>query len=42
MRIDQIKENGSTLKKERSRYPAETMTDADYTNDLVLLINITA
>ena len=38
MSIDLIKENGFTLKKTRSRqYPAETMTDADYTDDLVLL-----
>ena len=36
--IDQIKENGFTLKKARSkRYPAEATTDADYADDLVLL-----
>ena len=34
-------ENGFTLKKNpRSRqYPAETLTDADYTDYLVLLVN---
>ena len=37
-----IKENGFTLKKARSRwYPTETMTDADYAYDLVLLTNTT-
>ena len=40
MTIDLIKENGSKLKKARSRqYPAETITDADYADDLVLLAN---
>ena len=40
MLIDLIKENGFTLKKARSRqYPAETITDANYTDDLVLLTN---
>ena len=35
-----MKENGFTLKMERSRrYPAETNTDADYTDDLALLAN---
>ena len=39
--IDQIKENGFTLKKARSRrYPTETMTDADYADDLPLLAHI--
>ena len=43
MSIDAIKENGITLKKVRSRqYPAETMTDADYADDQVLLINTPA
>ena len=38
--IDLIKENGFTLKKTRRRwYPAETMTDADYTDDHSLLVN---
>ena len=32
--IDLMKENGFTLKKSRSRqYPAETISDADFTND---------
>ena len=35
-----MKENGFTLKKARIRlYPVETMTDADYTDDLALLKN---
>ena len=38
--IDKIKENGSKLTKERSRrYPAKTITDADYVDDIVLLAN---
>ena len=38
--VDWIKENGFTLKKARNRlYPAETITDADYADDLVLLTN---
>ena len=38
--IDLIKENGFTLKKAKSRlYPAETITDTDYADDLVLLAN---
>ena len=41
--LPQINENGFTLKKFRSRpYPAETMTDADYADDLVLLTNTSA
>ena len=37
---DLIKENSFTLKKTRSRrYPAETMTNAGYTDDLVLFAN---
>ena len=33
--IDVIKENGFTLKKARSRqYSAETITDADYTDNI--------
>ena len=40
MSIDLIKENGFTLKKAKSRqYPAKTMTDADYTNDLSFFAN---
>ena len=36
--VDVMKENGLTLKQARSRrYPAETITDADYADDLVLL-----
>ena len=38
--IDKIKENSFKLTKERSRrYPAKTITDADYTDDIVLLAN---
>ena len=38
--IDQIKENGFTLKKARRvQYSAEILTDADYTDDLALLAN---
>ena len=38
--IDKIKENGFKLTTERSRrYPAKTITDADYTDDIVLLAN---
>ena len=33
------KKNGFTLKKARRRYPAETITDADYADDLALLAN---
>ena len=41
--IDKMKENGSTLTKERSRrYPAHTITDADYTDDIALLANTPA
>ena len=41
--IDKIKENGFKLTKERSRkYPAKTITDADYANDIVLLANAPA
>ena len=36
--IDQIKENGFTFKKARSRrYSADTMTNAGYVDDLALL-----
>ena len=35
-----MKENGFTLEKARSRrYPAETLTDADYADDIPLLAN---
>ena len=35
-----IKENGFELTKKRSRrYPAKTITDADYTNDIAILAN---
>ena len=38
--IDKMKENGFKLTKERSRrYPAQTITDADYANDIALLAN---
>ena len=38
--IDKIKENGFELTKKRSRrYPAKTITDTDYTNDIVILAN---
>ena len=38
--IDLMKGNGFKLAKERSRrYPAQTITDADYANDIVLLAN---
>ena len=40
MSIDLMKENGFKLTKERSRrYPAQTNTDADYADDLLLLAN---
>ena len=38
--IDKIRENGFELTKKRSRrYPAKTITDADYGDDLALLAN---
>ena len=38
--IDQIRENGFELTKKRSRrYPAKTITDADYANDIAILAN---
>ena len=38
--IDTIKENGFELTKKRSkRYPAKTITDTNYTDDIVLLAN---
>ena len=41
--IDKMKENGFKLTKERSRsYPAQTITDTDYTDDIALLANTPA
>ena len=41
--IDQIKENGFTLKKERSGgYPGETMINVDYADNLRILTNASA
>ena len=41
--IDKIKENSFKLTKERSRrYPAKTITNADYANYIVLLANAPA
>ena len=38
--IDKIRGNSFELIKERSRrYPAKTITDADYANDIVILAN---
>ena len=38
--IDKIRENGFELTKKRSRrYPAKTITDSDYANDIALLAN---
>ena len=38
--IDKIRENGSELTKKSSRrYPAKTITDADYADDIALLAN---
>ena len=42
MSIDIMKDNGFKLAKERSRYPAKTIKDADYTNDIALLANTPA
>ena len=40
--IDKIKENGFELtKKRRRRYPAKTITDADYADDIAILANTT-
>ena len=39
--IDKIRENGFKLMKKRSRrYPAKTITDADYADDVALLANM--
>ena len=41
--IDLMKENSFKLAKERSRrYPAQTIMDADYADDIALLANILA
>ena len=41
--IDIMKDNGFKLAKKRSRkYPAQTITDADYTDDITLLVNTPA
>ena len=38
-----MKGNGCALAKEKSRrYPAQTITDADYADDIALLVNTTA
>ena len=38
--IDKIRENGSELTKKRSRrYPAKTITDNDYADDIAILAN---
>ena len=38
--IDKIRENGFKLTKKKSRrYPAKTITDADYTDDIAILAN---
>ena len=38
--IDKIRENDFELTKQKSRrYPAKTITDADYTNDIAILAN---
>ena len=40
MSVDLMKDNGFRLAKERSiRYPVQTITDADYTDDITLLVN---
>ena len=40
MLIDLMKENGFTLEKARSRrYPAQTITNADYIDEVALLAN---
>ena len=38
--IDKIRENGFEMTKKRSRrYPAKTITDADYADDIAILAN---
>ena len=38
--IDKIRENGFELTKKSKRYPAKTITDADYADDIAILGNI--
>ena len=41
--IDKMKDYGFKLTKERSRrYPAQTITDVDYADDIALLVNMPA
>ena len=41
--LDKMKDNGFKLAKKRSRkYPAQTITDADYADDIALLANTPA
>ena len=41
--IDKIKENSFKLTKKRSRsYPAKTITDTDYADDIAILVNTLA
>ena len=41
--VDIMKDNGFKLAKERSRrYPAQTIMDADYANNIALLANTPA
>ena len=41
--IDKMKDSGFKLTKERSwRYPTQPITDADYADDIVLLVNALA
>ena len=42
MSTDLMKENGFTFKKSSRWYSAETIMDADYTDDLTFLINTSA
>ena len=43
MSVDIMKDNSFKLTKERSRrYPAQTITNADYTDDIALLANTPA
>ena len=43
MSIDKMEDNGFKLTKERSRrYPAQTITDADYADDIAILANTPA
>ena len=43
MSIDKMKDNGFKLAKERSRrFPAPTIMDADYADDIAFLVNTPA